>query len=90
MGFFEDEIAKAVVLTLFIPLIISSGGNTGSQATTLIIRAMAVGEVYLSDWWRVMRRELISGHMLGLNSGIIGFLRIWSGPCSAMFTDRIG
>ncbi|MFC5271087.1 magnesium transporter [Adhaeribacter terreus] len=76
MSFFEDEIAKAVVLTLFIPLIISSGGNTGSQATTLIIRAMAIGEVYLSDWWRVMRRELLLGLMLGGILGLIGFLRI--------------
>src|SRR5688572_7766327 len=84
MGFFEDEIAKAVVLTLFIPLIISSGGNTGSQATTLIIRAMAIGEVYLSDWWHVMRRELIAGSMLGLILGAIGFLRIW---VWTMFTD---
>jgi magnesium transporter len=87
MGFFEDEIAKAVVLTLFIPLIISSGGNSGSQATTLIIRAMAVGEVYLSDWWHVMRRELIAGSMLGLILGAIGFLRIW---VWTMFTDVYG
>jgi magnesium transporter len=87
MGFFEDEIAKAVVLTLFIPLIISSGGNSGSQATTLIIRAMAVGEVYLSDWWLVMRRELLAGSMLGLILGTIGFLRIWAWT---MFTDVYG
>lgn len=87
MGFFEDEIAKAVVLTLFIPLIISSGGNSGSQATTLIIRAMAVGEVYLSDWWLVMRRELMAGTMLGLILGAIGFLRIWAWT---MFTDVYG
>jgi magnesium transporter len=87
MGFFEDEIAKAVVLTLFIPLIISSGGNSGSQATTLIIRAMAVGEVYLSDWWLVMRRELIAGSLLGLILGTIGFLRIWAWT---MFTDVYG
>src|SRR5204862_586683 len=65
MGFFEGEIAKAVVLAMFIPLIISSGGNSGSQATTLIIRAMAVGEVRLRDWWRVMRREATSGLSLG-------------------------
>ena len=58
MGFFEQEIAQAVVLALFVPLIISSGGNSGSQATTLIIRALALGEVELRDWWRVMRREL--------------------------------
>src|SRR6478735_10932178 len=87
MSFFEDEIAKAVVLTLFIPLIISSGGNSGSQATTLIIRAMAVGEVHLSDWWHVMRRELISGLMLGVILGAIGFLRIlvWT-----FFSDAYG
>ena len=80
MGFFEDEIAKAVVLALFIPLIISSGGNTGSQASTLIIQAMAVGEISLRDWWRVLRREIISGLLLGTSLGIIGFLRviIWS------------
>jgi magnesium transporter len=80
MAFFQDEIAKAVVLALFLPLIISSGGNSGSQATTLIIRAMAVGEVSLHDWWRVMHRELLSGLLLGTILGIIGFLRIgaWS------------
>lgn len=77
MAFFEDEIARAVVLTLFIPLIISSGGNSGSQASTLIIQAMAVGEVTINDWWRVMRREIISGLLLGTVLGIIGFLRIF-------------
>jgi magnesium transporter len=76
MSFFEDEIAKAVVLALFVPLIISSGGNSGSQATTLIIRAMALGEVTLGYWWRVMRREVISGFLLGLILGTIGFIRI--------------
>ena len=76
MGFFEGEIAKAVVLALFIPLIISSGGNSGSQATTLIIRAMALGEVTLRDWWRVMRREALSGLALGVVLGTIGFVRI--------------
>ncbi|HST52750.1 MAG TPA: magnesium transporter [Pyrinomonadaceae bacterium] len=80
MGFFEDEIAKAVVLALFVPLIISSGGNSGSQAATLVIRAMALGEVRLRDWWRVMRREVFSGLALGGILGSIGFLRItiWS------------
>lgn len=80
MGFFEDEIAKAVVLALFVPLIISSGGNSGGQATTLIIRAMALGEIALRDWWRVMRREVFSGLSLGMILGSIGFLRIaaWS------------
>lgn len=77
MAFFEDEIAKAVVLALFVPLIISSGGNSGSQASTLIIQAMAVGEIYLTDWWRVMRREIISGLLLGAVLGLIGFLRIF-------------
>jgi magnesium transporter len=80
MGFFEDEIAKAVVLALFVPLIISSGGNSGSQASTLIIQAMAMGELSIVDWWKVMRREIISGLMLGSVLGLIGFLRVimWS------------
>jgi magnesium transporter len=76
MGYFEDEIARAVVLALFVPLIISSGGNSGSQATTLVIRAMALGEVGLRDWWRVVRRELAAGLALGSVLGAIGFLRI--------------
>ncbi len=76
MGFFEKEIAKAVVLALFIPLIISSGGNSGSQATTLVIRAMALGEVRLRDWFRVIRREFLAGIGLGLVLATIGFLRI--------------
>ena len=76
MGNFEHEIAKAVVLSIFVPLVISSGGNSGSQASTLIIRAMAVGEVHLRDWWRVMRREFLSGLSLGLILGTIGVVRI--------------
>lgn len=76
MGYFEDEIQKALILTLFIPLIISSGGNSGSQATTLVIRAMALGEVKLRDWWRVVRRELPAGLVLGSILGVIGILRI--------------
>jgi len=80
MGFFEHEIEKAVVLALFVPLIISSGGNSGSQASTLVIRALALGEVKLIDWWRVMRREFGAGLALGSILGAIGFLRItiWS------------
>ncbi|WP_010250701.1 magnesium transporter [Myroides injenensis] len=77
MGHFEDEIEKAVVLALFVPLIISSGGNSGSQAASLIIRAMALGELKLSDWWYVMRKEIASGVMLGGILGIIGFIRIF-------------
>jgi magnesium transporter len=77
MAYFEEEIAKAVVLALFVPLIISSGGNSGSQASTLIIQAMAVGEISLMDWWRVMRREIYSGLMLGSVLGLIGFFRIF-------------
>lgn len=77
MAYFEDEIAKAVVLALFIPLIISSGGNSGSQASTLIIQAMAVGEISIADWWRVMKREIVSGLLLGTVLGIFGFLRIF-------------
>ncbi len=76
MRHFEDEIAKAVVLALFIPLIISSGGNSGSQASTLIIQAMAVGEITVSDWWRIMRREILSGLMLGTVLGLLGFARV--------------
>jgi magnesium transporter len=76
MGFFEKEIAKAVVLALFVPLIISSGGNSGSQATTLVIRAMAVGEVGLQDWWRIVRRELSTGFVLGSVLAAIGITRI--------------
>jgi magnesium transporter len=78
MGFFEKQIAKAVVLALFVPLIISSGGNSGSQASTLIIQAMALGEVTVADWWRIMRREIISGLLLGVTLGIIGFCRIFA------------
>ncbi len=76
MQHFEIELEKAVVLSLFIPLIMSSGGNSGSQASTLIIQAMALGEVTIASWWRVMRRELISGLLLGLILGTIGFVRI--------------
>jgi magnesium transporter len=80
MGVFEAEISRAVVLALFVPLIISSGGNSGSQASTLVIRALALGEVALRDWWRVMRRELLAGATLGAILGAIGFMRItiWS------------
>lgn len=87
MGFFEKEIARAVVLALFVPLIISSGGNSGSQASTLVIGAMALGELRLADWWRVVRREALSGAMLGSILGTIGFIRItlWS-----MFSDIYG
>ncbi len=76
MGYFEHEIEKAVVLALFVPLIISSGGNSGSQAATLIIRAMALQELNLRDWWYVMRKEIVSGLCLGGILGIIGFIRI--------------
>ena len=80
MASYQDEMAKALVLALFLPLIISSGGNSGSQASTLIIRAMALGEVTLRDWWRVMSRELQAGLSLGLILGTIGALRVtvWS------------
>jgi magnesium transporter len=87
MGFFEKEIARAVVLALFVPLIISSGGNSGSQASTLVIRALALGEVSLRDWWAVARREIVSGLALGSLLGGIGFFRIaaWS-----LFTNLYG
>ena len=89
MGAFEHEIEKAVVLALFVPLIISSGGNSGSQASTLVIRALALGEVGLSDWWRVMRREVFAGLALGAILGSIGFMRItiWS-AFSDIYTEH--
>ena len=77
MGYFDDEIARAVVLALFVPLIISSGGNSGSQAASLIIRSLALGELKLRNWWYVMRKEIFSGLILGAILGIIGFVRIF-------------
>jgi magnesium transporter len=76
MTYYEDELARTVVLGVFLPLIIASGGNSGSQAATLITRALALGEVRLSDWWRVMRREVASGTLLGLGLGLLGAARI--------------
>lgn len=87
MGFFEGEIEKAVVLALFIPLIISSGGNSGSQAATLIVRAMALREISFGDWWKVMRREFISGVALGAILGTMGFAMI---ALRAQFSDIYG
>ena len=90
MGYFEDEIAKAIVLSLFIPLIISSGGNSGSQASTLIIQAMAVREITVADWWRVLRRELTSGLLLGTVLGSIGFTRVvlWHSIAPKLYGDN--
>jgi magnesium transporter len=82
LSLFEDELARAVVLSLFIPLVISSGGNAGSQASTLVIRAMAMQEVRLRDWWRVMRRELVAGLLLGLVLGVIALASIALWPRS--------
>ncbi len=76
MQHYEAELAKAVVLTLFIPLIISSGGNSGSQATSLLIRALALQQIELADWWRVVLRELPAGIALGAILGVIGMGRI--------------
>jgi magnesium transporter len=76
MAVFEKEIARAVVLALFVPLIISSGGNSGSQASTLVVRALALGELTLRDWWRVIRREFMAGLSLGLILATLGFCRI--------------
>lgn len=87
MQSYEDEIAKVVILATFIPLIISSGGNSGSQASTLIIQAMALGEITIADWWRIMRREIISGLMLGASLFLIGFgvITVWH-----LMSDRFG
>src|SRR5438067_12793620 len=76
MATYQDELAKALVLALFLPLIVSSGGNSGSQASTLMIRAMALGEVALRDWWRVMGREVQAGLSLGAILGVIGVVRV--------------
>ena len=76
MSHFQNEIEKAAVLSVFLPLILSSGGNSGSQATTLIIRAMAVRDVSLRDWWHVFRRELVAGFSLGCVLALLGFVRI--------------
>lgn len=80
LGYFENEIQRAVVLSMFLPLIISSGGNSGSQASTLIIRAMALGEVKLKDWWKVFVREVATGLCLGACLGLIALLRIYFWP----------
>lgn len=87
IGYFEHALGQTVILSMFMPLIISSGGNSGSQASTLIIRAMSLGEVRLKDWWRVLRKELMSGVLLGAILAVIGFLRIvlW-----AQFSDMYG
>ena len=77
MGYFDGEIAKAVVLALFVPLIISSGGNSGSQAASLIIRSLALHELSIKNWWYVMRKEIFSGLLLGTILGAIGFVRIF-------------
>lgn len=84
---FEDEIAKVVILATFIPLIISSGGNSGSQAATLIIQAMALGEISISDWWRIMRREIFSGLLLGSTLCLMGIsvVLVWN-----TFSDTLG
>jgi magnesium transporter len=76
MGYFEGEIKKVTLLALFVPLILSSGGNSGSQASTLIIQAMSIGEITIKDWWKILRREITSGLLLGAVLGIIGFFRV--------------
>ncbi len=87
MSFFEQEISRAVVLALFIPLIISSGGNSGSQAASLVIRAIALNEVSLKDWWTVFRREILLGLILGGGLGLIGLLRV---IVASRFTNTYG
>lgn len=77
MGFFDEQLNKAVVLALFVPMIIASGGNTGTQAASLLVRAIAVEEVTLSAWWKIMRKELLTGTFLGLTLGVLGMLVVW-------------
>jgi magnesium transporter len=88
LGQFEDSIATLHFLTLFIPLIIASGGNSGAQASTLVIRAMAMDELRLRDWWRVARREVGTGLALGAVLGAIGFLRVACSPAKSRPTAR--
>ena len=92
MTYFEKELGRALVLSVFIPLIISSGGNSGSQASTLVIRAMALGEVGLRDWWRIIRREVAAGFILGCMLGMIGMTRIllWQAIALAIGRDLYG
>ncbi|MDR2497208.1 MAG: magnesium transporter [Tannerellaceae bacterium] len=85
MGYFDGQIAKAVVLALFVPLIISSGGNSGSQTASLIIRSLALDELRIANWWEVMRKEIFSGLMLGGVLGGIGFLRIWFWQAAGLY-----
>ncbi len=91
MGYFEDEIAKAVVLALFIPLIISSGGNSGSQASTLVIQALATGDVKIADWWIIFKREIISGLLLGGSLGLLGYMRVvfWQLIFPGIYGDHV-
>jgi magnesium transporter len=91
LGYFEDELKRAAVLAMFLPLIISSGGNSGSQASTLIIRAMALGEIKLKDWWKIFVREAATGLCLGFALGLIGLLRIHFWPWrQSMYGDHYG
>jgi magnesium transporter len=76
LRYFDDEMSKVIVLSTFVPAIISSGGNSGSQSSTLVIRALATGDVAIRDWWRVLRREVIVAGLLGLIIGCIGFVRV--------------
>ncbi|MEY4278948.1 MAG: hypothetical protein RL377_952 [Bacteroidota bacterium] len=90
MGYFEKEMQRAFVLTLFIPLILSSGGNSGSQASTLIIQAMSVGEITVANWWKILRREILSGLFLGCVLGLIGFFRVivWNSIFPTLYGDH--
>ena len=77
MAFFDDALDKAVVLAVFVPMIIASGGNTGTQAASLLVRAIAVEEVRLNAWWRIMRKEILTGLCLGLTLAILGIGVVW-------------
>ena len=91
LGYYQHQLERAIVLSLFLPLIISSGGNSGSQASTLMVRAMALGEVKLKDWWRVLVRELAAGFALGAILGVIGLARIYFWPWrETMYGEHYG
>jgi magnesium transporter len=87
MGFYEHQLAQLVVLALFVPLIISSGGNSGSQASTLVIRSLALNEISLGDWWKIVRKEFMVGLLLGIILGAVGIVRI---SVAAQFSDVYG
>ena len=86
MAFFDEALSKAVVLALFVPMIIASGGNTGTQAASLLVRAIAVEEIRLDSWWRIMHKEILTGLCLGVTLAIIGMGVVWGLALTPLLT----